>query len=55
VLLVITSAAVLRIFAITGLDRVIPNFASLQEALAQAPAATAAPDQPAQKATAATE
>src|SRR5690242_438915 len=55
VLLVITSAAVLRIFALTGLDRVIPNFASLQEALGHAPAATATPDQPAQKATAATE
>ena len=54
VLLVITSTAVLRIFAITGLDRVIPNFASLQEALAQAPAA-ATPDQPAPKATAATQ
>jgi anti-sigma B factor antagonist len=36
VLLVITGAAVLRIFAITGLDRVIPNFASLDEALAAA-------------------
>lgn len=45
----ITSTAGLRIFAITGLDRVIPNFASLQEALVQAPAA-ARPDQPAQKA-----
>lgn len=54
-LLVITSTAVLRIFAITGLDRVIPNFASLQEALAQAPAVTARPDQAAPKATAATE
>ena len=55
VLLVITSTAVLRVFAITGLDRVIPNFASLQEALARAPAVTARPDQPAPKATAATE
>jgi anti-sigma B factor antagonist len=35
VLLVIAGAAVLRIFAITGLDRVIPSFASLDEALAQ--------------------
>ena len=52
-LLVITSTAVLRIFAITGLDRVIPNFASLQEALAQAPPATARRDQPAHKAIAA--
>ena len=32
--LVITGAAVLRIFAITGLDNVIPHFASLEEALA---------------------
>jgi anti-sigma B factor antagonist len=31
--LVITGAAVLRIFAITGLDNVIPYFASLEEAL----------------------
>jgi len=35
VLLVITGAAVLRIFAVTGIDHVIPNFASLEEALAQ--------------------
>ncbi len=39
VLLVIASAAVLRIFAVTGLDRVIPNFTSLAEALAQTPGA----------------
>ena len=32
--LVITGAAVLRIFAVTGLDDVIPQFASLEEALA---------------------
>ena len=32
--LVIIGAAVLRIFAITGLDDVIPHFASLAEALA---------------------
>ena len=37
VLLVIPGAAVLRILAITGVDQVIPNFASLDEALAQAP------------------
>jgi anti-sigma B factor antagonist len=41
VLLVIPDAAVLRVFAITCMDRVIPNFASLPEALAQAPAARA--------------
>jgi anti-sigma B factor antagonist len=40
VLLVIPSAAVLRVFALTGMDRVIPNFTSLAEALAQT-AATA--------------
>jgi anti-anti-sigma factor len=33
VLLVITSAGVLRIFEITGLDRVISSFTSLDEAL----------------------
>jgi anti-sigma B factor antagonist len=32
--LVITGAAVLRIFAITGLDNVLPHFASREEALA---------------------
>jgi anti-sigma B factor antagonist len=41
VLLVIPDVAVLRVFALTGMDRVIPNFASLAEALAQAPAAPA--------------
>jgi anti-sigma B factor antagonist len=34
-LLVIPSTAVLRVFAITGIDRMIPNFTSLDEALAQ--------------------
>jgi anti-sigma B factor antagonist len=34
-LLVITSAAVLRVLAITCIDRMIPNFTSLEEALAQ--------------------
>lgn len=32
--LVITGAAVARIFAVTGLDAVIPHFASLDDALA---------------------
>ena len=41
VLLVIPDAAVLRVFALTAMDRVIPNFASLPEALAQAHAARA--------------
>ena len=36
VLVVISAAAVLRVFAITGLDRIIPSFSSLEEALAQA-------------------
>jgi anti-sigma B factor antagonist len=34
VLLVIPDATVLRVFELTGMDRVIPNFASLKEALA---------------------
>ena len=38
VLLVIHSTAVLRVFALTAMDRVIPNFTSLAEALAQTPA-----------------
>jgi anti-sigma B factor antagonist len=33
------SAAVLHVFAITGIDRVIPNFTGLDAALAPAPAA----------------
>ena len=36
-LLVTRGAAVDRILSITGLDRVIPNFPSLEEALAQTP------------------
>ncbi|HEY7015957.1 MAG TPA: STAS domain-containing protein [Streptosporangiaceae bacterium] len=38
VLVVISATAVLRIFAISGLDRVIPNFSTLDEALAEASA-----------------
>ena len=37
VLLVISAAAVLRILALTGIDRLIPRFTSLREALAQTP------------------
>src|SRR5579863_6914364 len=37
VLLVTPGAGLLRIFEITGLDRVIPHAASLEEALAQMP------------------
>jgi anti-sigma B factor antagonist len=35
-LLVIAAAPVLRVLALTGIDRMIPNFTSLDEALAQA-------------------
>ena len=38
-LLVLPATTVLRVFAITGIDRVIPNFSSLEDALAQAHAA----------------
>jgi anti-sigma B factor antagonist len=37
VLLVMPGPAVLRIFAVTGLDRVFPGFTTLEEALAQVP------------------
>jgi anti-sigma B factor antagonist len=40
VLLVVPSAVVLRVFALTGVDRLIPNFTSLADALAR-PAGTA--------------
>jgi anti-sigma B factor antagonist len=46
-LLVIPSPAVLRVFAITGMDRVIPNFTSLDEALARAASAATGLDCPA--------
>jgi anti-sigma B factor antagonist len=36
---VVGGDTVLRIFSITGLDRVIPYFSSLEQALAQTPAA----------------
>src|SRR5579863_5066082 len=38
VLLVIPSTTVLRVFAITGVDRMIPNFTTLDQALEQAAA-----------------
>jgi anti-sigma B factor antagonist len=38
--LVISGAAVLRIFAVTGLDRTIPTFLSRSEALARTPDTT---------------
>ena len=37
--LVLSAADVLRIFAVTGIDRVIPRFLSLEKALAQTPVA----------------
>ena len=40
VLLVMSGAAVPRIFELTGVDRVIPSFASLEDALAHTPAGT---------------
>ena len=40
VLLAMSGAAVPRIFELTGVDRVIPSFASLAEALAHTPAGT---------------
>jgi anti-sigma B factor antagonist len=46
VLLVISGAAVLRIFAVTGIDHLIPNFPSLGEALAQTPAVSGSPRLP---------
>ena len=42
-LLVTGGAAVLRILSITGLDRVIPSFSSLEQALAHAPASPGQP------------
>jgi anti-sigma B factor antagonist len=46
VLLVIPDPGVLRIFAITGLDQVLPSFTSLEEALAQVPALASQPPDP---------
>ena len=42
-LVIPASCAVLRVFALAGLDRLIPNFPGLDEALQQAPAASAPP------------
>ncbi len=42
-LVIPASAAVLRVFAITGIDRVIPNFPSLYKAVKPAPAAASGP------------
>jgi anti-anti-sigma factor len=45
-LLVIRGAAVRRILAVTGIDHLIPNFPSLDEALAQTPAVSGSPPLP---------
>lgn len=45
--LVIRGAPVRRIFAVTGLDRVIPGFPSLEQALRQSPAPPASASSPA--------
>jgi anti-sigma B factor antagonist len=45
-LLVICGAAVLRILAVTGIEHLIPNFPSLDEALAQTPAVSGSPPLP---------
>ena len=47
VLLVISATAVLRVFAISGLDRIIPNFSTLEDALAQTSATPSANGSPA--------
>jgi len=47
-LLVVPDLTILRVLAITGLDRVIPYVATLEEALAQAAQPQAAQPQPAQ-------
>jgi anti-sigma B factor antagonist len=41
--LVIPCPTVLRVFAVTGVDQMIPHFASLDEALAQEPAVAVRP------------
>lgn len=42
ILLIVQATAVLRVLAITGVDSLIPSFPSLEEALAQVPAAQSA-------------
>jgi anti-sigma B factor antagonist len=46
VLLVISGAAVLRIFAVTGIDHLIPHFPNLEQALAQTPTVPGSPRLP---------
>jgi anti-anti-sigma factor len=45
-LVVSTSASVLRVFALTGIDRVIPHFPSLYEAVKPAPTTAPRPPRP---------
>jgi anti-sigma B factor antagonist len=49
-LVIPASAAVLRVFAFTGIDRVIPNFPSLYEAVQPAPATAPRPPRPRRRA-----
>ena len=49
-LVIPASAIVLRVFALTGIDRVIPNFPSLYEAVEPAPAAAPRPRRPRRRA-----
>jgi anti-sigma B factor antagonist len=49
-LVIPASASVLRVFVVTGLDRVIPNFPSLYEALEPAPATAPRPPRPRRRA-----
>jgi anti-sigma B factor antagonist len=49
-LVIPASAAVLRKFAVTGIDRVIPNFPSLYEAVEPAPATVPRPPRPRRRA-----
>jgi anti-sigma B factor antagonist len=41
--LVVRAASLLRLFSLTGIDRVIPNFATLDEAVSELPAITIRP------------
>jgi anti-sigma B factor antagonist len=49
-LVIPTSCTVLRIFAITGIDQVIPHFPSLYEAVVPAPATAPRPPRPRRRA-----
>jgi hypothetical protein len=45
-----TAASVLRVFALTGIDQVIPHFPSLYEAVEPAPATAPRPPRPQRRA-----